>query len=117
MHEEILFTPILGAHLLAGVGALTLAIVQVHFMSRGSKDHKKLGWVWAALMAFLAVSSLWDLLGDGLLSIPAHVFTLATVIFLPLAILQIDPMAMLASNGPGTNRGSTNFWDNYQWAI
>ena len=51
MHEEILFTPILGAHLLAGVGALTLAIVQVHFMSRGSKDHKKLGWVWAALMA------------------------------------------------------------------
>ena len=86
MHEEILFTPILGAHLLAGIGALTLAIVQVHFMSRGSKDHKKLGWVWAALMAFLAVSSLWDLLGNGLLSIPAHVFTLATVIFLPLAI-------------------------------
>ena len=40
--------------MLAGVGALTLAIVQVHFMSRGSKDHKKLGWVWAALMAFLA---------------------------------------------------------------
>ena len=31
MHEEILFTPVLGAHLLAGVGALILAIVQVHF--------------------------------------------------------------------------------------
>ena len=38
------------------------------------------------MIAFLAVSSLWDLLGNGLLSIPAHVFTLATVIFLLLAI-------------------------------
>ena len=38
------------------------------------------------MIAFLAVSSLWDLFGNGLLSIPAHVFTLATVILLLLAI-------------------------------
>ena len=86
MNEEIIVNPLMAAHLFAGIGALVLGIFQMFFMPRGTKEHKKLGWYWAILMVFLAVSSLWDLIGDGWLSIPAHIFTAATFIFLPLAI-------------------------------
>lgn len=86
MNHEIVVTPLMALHLFAGVGALALGIFQVFFMPRGGREHKKLGWYWAILMFSLAASSLWDLIGDGLLSIPAHAFTLATFIFLPMAI-------------------------------
>ena len=78
--------PLLAGHLIAGIGVLTLGILQVFFMPRGTREHKKVGWFWAVLMAFLAFSSLDDLAKDGWLSLPGHVFTLATFILLPLAI-------------------------------
>ena len=89
MTEEIIVTPLMAAHLFAGVGALALGIFQLFFMPRGTKEHKRLGWFWALFMAFLAVSALWDLLGDGWISIPGHIFTLATFILLPLAVWSV----------------------------
>lgn len=86
MNEEILVTPLMAAHLFAGIGAVAVGTFQLFFMPRGTKEHKKLGWFWAGLLAFLAVSALWDFVGDGWLSIPGHIFTLAAFIQLPLAI-------------------------------
>lgn len=73
-------------HLFSGVGAIILGIFQLFFMPRGTPEHKKLGWYWGGLLAFLAVSSLWDFIGDGWLSTPGQVFALATFVLLPLAI-------------------------------
>jgi|TARA_B110000208_G_scaffold2444_1_gene3227 uncharacterized membrane protein len=86
MSEAIIVNPIMAAHIFAGIGALTLGIFQVFFMPRGTKEHKKIGWYWALLMMFLALTSLYDLARNGWLSLPAHVFTLMTFILLPLAI-------------------------------
>lgn len=89
MNEEILVTPLMAAHLFAGIGAIAIGVFQLFFMPRGTKEHKKLGWYWGMLLAFLAVSSLWDFVGDGWVSIPGQIFALATFVLLPLAIWAV----------------------------
>jgi uncharacterized membrane protein len=86
MDENIAVGSAMAFHIFAGVGALTLGVVQVFFMPRGTKEHKKIGWIWAVLMLILAMTSLYDLIGDGWLSLPAHVFTVATFVLLPVAV-------------------------------
>jgi uncharacterized membrane protein len=78
--------PIVYVHLAAAVGALALGTWQL-LRPKGTPAHRAAGWTWVALMATVALSSLW---------IPAflhftwiHVFTLVTAIALPLALWRV----------------------------
>lgn len=78
--------PVVYVHLFAAVAAIGLGVFQLA-RPKGTGPHRAIGWMWVALMATVAVSSLW---------IPwflhftwIHVFTLVTAITLPLAIWRI----------------------------
>lgn len=81
----IVITPLLGIHFIAAIGALMLGIVQIFLIPRGTSEHKKIGRFWVALMAVVAFTSIFDLLGDGALS-SSHVFTVGIFILLPLSV-------------------------------
>ena len=76
--------------LVAHVGAAVVAIVLGPFQLRrrkGDLRHKRLGYVWAALIVFVAVSSFWvrEIL-PGRLS-PVHLLSVVTLVTLSLGIL------------------------------
>ena len=74
-------------HLLTVVPALFLG-AYVIFARKGDALHKMLGKIWAALMLITAIDSFWirDITGHiG----PIHIFSVVTLISLPLAIYQI----------------------------
>jgi uncharacterized membrane protein len=78
--------PVVYFHLFAALAALIVGTVQM-IRPKGVGHHRLLGRVWVALMFFVAISSLW---------IPAflhfswiHLFTLATLVGLPLAVWRI----------------------------
>ena len=48
--------PLILAHAAAAVSALVLGIVQL-LGPKGTRGHRALGWVWVALMAFIAAGS------------------------------------------------------------
>jgi len=78
--------PVVYLHLSAALAALAVGTLQLA-RPKGTGPHKARGWTWAALMATVAVSSLW---------IPAflhftwiHVFTAVTFVALPLGLWRI----------------------------
>jgi uncharacterized membrane protein len=73
-------------HLAAAAGAILIGGVQL-LRPKGTAAHRVTGWVWVALMFALAVSSLWI---PGFLRFTwIHLFTLLTLVTLPLALYRI----------------------------
>ena len=87
-------TPLLEApgtiplHAFAAIAAFVLGIVQFA-APKGTLPHRTLGWIWVALMAAVAISSLWiheiRLLGPFS---PIHLLSIFTPIMLVLAVLH-----------------------------
>jgi uncharacterized membrane protein len=73
-------------HLAAAASALVLGIVML-VRRKGTWSHKLLGRTWATLMLTVAISSLW--IPSFLHFTWIHLFTLLTLVSLPLAIYRI----------------------------
>lgn len=78
--------PVVYVHLFAAIAALVLGTIQLARM-KGTPSHKAAGWIWVLLMLTVALTSLW---------IPAflqfswiHIFTLVTLVSLPIALWSI----------------------------
>src|ERR1700710_2944442 len=62
--ETMTLAPLLNAlppiplHAIAAMAAFVLGIVQFA-APKGTLPHRTLGWIWVALMAFVAISSFW----------------------------------------------------------
>jgi len=78
--------PIVYLHLVAAASAFVLGAVQLA-RSKGTPSHRALGWTWVALMLTVAVTSLW--IPSFLHLTWIHVFTLLTLVSLPLALVHI----------------------------
>jgi uncharacterized membrane protein len=76
------------AHLLAAAAAILLGIVQFA-RRKGTRWHKTLGWAWIGCAAVTAVTSLFiQNLNEGGYSL-THLFTVITIIGLPIAVYAI----------------------------
>ena len=73
-------------HLTAAIAALVLGTIQLARV-KGTTSHRMAGWVFVALMLTVAISSLW--IPSFLHLTWIHVFTLVTLISLPLALWHI----------------------------
>jgi uncharacterized membrane protein len=73
-------------HLAAAGSALVLGIVML-VRAKGTASHKALGRTWVALMLTVAISSLW--IPRFLHFSWIHMFTLLTLVVIPLAIYRI----------------------------
>ncbi len=79
-------------HALAAAAALVLGIVQL-LAPKGTLPHRSLGWIWAGLMATVALSSLL-IHGEGALDNwigpfgPIHGISAYVLIVLPLALIR-----------------------------
>src|SRR6202022_5141787 len=73
-------------HMSAALSALALGTVML-VRRKGTFSHKVLGRTWAALMLTVAISSLW--VPSFLHFTWIHLFTLLTLVSLPLAIYKI----------------------------
>jgi uncharacterized membrane protein len=73
-------------HLTAALAALALGIVMMA-RRKGTLSHKFWGRIWAGLMLTVAISSLW--IPSFLHLTWIHLFTLLTLVSLPLAIYRI----------------------------
>ena len=80
--------PAIPVHALAAMSAFLLGLVQFA-APKGTLPHRTLGWIWVALMAGVAVSSLWihqiRLLGPWS---PIHLLSIFTLVMLPLAVMK-----------------------------
>jgi len=81
-------SPVIQLHAFAALGALALGIVQ--FASRkGTLPHRATGWVWALLMATVAVSSFWIHGRQIVLGAPwspIHLLSIFSLVMLPLGL-------------------------------
>ena len=73
-------------HLAAAASALALGFVMLA-RHKGTASHKRLGRVWVGLMLTVALSSLW--IPRFLQFTWIHLFTVLTVVTIPLAIYRI----------------------------
>ena len=73
-------------HLTAAFAALILGTVQLT-RTKGTPSHKAAGWVFVALILTVAISSLW--IPSFLHFTWIHIFTLVTLISVPLALWHI----------------------------
>lgn len=75
------------AHAFAAMAAFGLGVVQLAGR-KGTRSHRTLGWIWAALMATVAVSSLWinTIRQFGPFSL-IHLLSIYVIVTLPLALL------------------------------
>ena len=73
-------------HLSAAISALVLGIFML-VRRKGTLSHKFWGRIWAGLMLTVAISSLW--IPNFLHFTWIHLFTLLTLVSLPLAIYKI----------------------------
>jgi uncharacterized membrane protein len=78
--------PVTYVHLAAAVAALVIGTIQLA-RTKGTPSHRRIGWTWVTLMFIVAVSSLW--LPSFLHFTWIHIFTLITLISLPLALWRI----------------------------
>ena len=80
--------PAIPLHALAAIAAFALGLVQL-LAPKGTLPHRTLGWIWVALMAVVAVSSLWihEIRLVGPFS-PIHLLAVFTPIMLVLAVLH-----------------------------
>jgi uncharacterized membrane protein len=78
--------PVVYIHLFSALAALVLGTVQLA-RAKGTGSHRVAGWTWAGLMLTAAFSSLWmpAFLHLGWI----HVFTLVTLVSLPIGLWQI----------------------------
>jgi uncharacterized membrane protein len=80
--------PLVFAHMLMAVGALLLGLRMLR-ARKGDARHRRLGWVWVALMGGTAASSAF-ILDSGLPNIggftPIHAFTVLVLAQLPRAV-------------------------------
>lgn len=76
-------------HAASATAALVLGGYQM-LAAKGSKSHRRLGWIWVFLMALVAVSSLgivsnWPMVGPlG----PIHGLSALVIVTLPLAVIH-----------------------------
>ncbi len=75
-------------HAFAAMGAFVLGIVQ--FASpKGTLPHRTVGWIWAALMLIIAISSFW-ITGDSIRLAgpfsPIHLLSVLVLFMLPAAL-------------------------------
>ena len=75
--------PVVWIHFVAALAALTIGAIQLA-RPKGTPGHRAIGWTWAALMAAVAISSLW--IPRFLHFTWIHLFTLVTLVALPLAL-------------------------------
>ncbi len=75
--------PVVIAHLTAAVSALVVGTIQL-LRPKGTDGHRALGWLWATLMMTVAITSLW--IPSFLHFTWIHIFTLVTLIALPLGL-------------------------------
>jgi uncharacterized membrane protein len=83
------WTPLVAAHATAATTGLLLGGYQLVRRAKGDRVHRRLGWVWVALMTFVATSSfaIRDL-RHGQLSF-LHVLSVVTLVSLVLGIVQV----------------------------
>ena len=79
--------PVIQVHAFAAMAALLLGVVQLS-APKGTLPHRTLGWIFAALMAAVAISSFWihELRIIGPFS-PIHLLSIFTLAVLPFAVL------------------------------
>jgi uncharacterized membrane protein len=75
-------------HAFAAIAAFVLGIVQFA-APKGTLPHRTLGWIWVALMAAVAISSLWihEIRLVGPFS-PIHILSIFVPVMLVLAVLH-----------------------------
>ena len=80
--------PVIQAHAFAAMGAFALGLVQLA-APKGTLPHRTIGYIWAALMIVICVTSFWiqDLRVWGPWS-PIHLLSIFTLVTLPFAILH-----------------------------
>jgi uncharacterized membrane protein len=78
--------PVIYIHLTAAICALILGTVQLA-REKGTPSHRAAGWVFVVLMLTVAISSLW--IPSFLHFSWIHIFTLITLISIPLALWNI----------------------------
>jgi uncharacterized membrane protein len=78
--------PAIPVHAFAAMAAFALGLVQFA-LPKGRLPRRTVGWIWVALMAAVAISSLWihqiRLLGPFS---PIHLLSIFTLVMLPLAV-------------------------------
>src|SRR5881227_1428647 len=78
--------PAIPLHAFAAMAAFALGVVQFA-APKGTLPHRTLGWIWAALMVAVAISSFWihstRLVGPFS---PIHLLSIFTLIMVPLAV-------------------------------
>ena len=79
--------PAIPFHAFAAMAAFALGLVQLA-APKGTLPHRTLGWIWVALMAFVAVSSFWihqiRLVGPWS---PIHLLSIFTPIMLVVGVM------------------------------
>jgi uncharacterized membrane protein len=80
--------PAIPLHAFAAMAALALGIVQFA-APKGTLPHRTIGWIWVALMAAVAASSLWihQLRLFGPWS-PIHLLSIMVLVLLPIAVFS-----------------------------
>jgi uncharacterized membrane protein len=80
--------PAIPLHAFAAMAALALGIVQFA-APKGTLPHRTIGWIWVALMAAVAASSLWihQLRLFGPWS-PIHLLSIMVLVLLPIAVVS-----------------------------
>lgn len=76
----------LAIHIVCALAALILGAALLSRRLKGDRAHRIAGWTWVALMLAVAISSLWIPRFMALSWI--HLFTLATLVSLPLGVLH-----------------------------
>lgn len=86
--QSLLAAPaVIVLHATAAIAAFGLGLLQL-FGRKGTTTHRLLGWIWAALMLTVAVSSFWigDMRWLGPLG-PIHLLSLLVLVNVPLGLL------------------------------
>jgi uncharacterized membrane protein len=75
-------------HAFSAMAAFALGVVQLA-APKGTLPHRSIGWIWAALLTVVAVSSFWihQLRMFGPFS-PIHLLSIFTLVTLPLAVMH-----------------------------
>jgi uncharacterized membrane protein len=78
--------PVIQVHAFAAIAAFVLGLIQFA-APKGTLPHRTIGWIWAALMLTIAVSSFWihhiRLVGPFS---PIHLLSILTLVTVPLAV-------------------------------
>jgi len=81
-------SPVIQVHAFSAMAAFALGLVQFA-APKGTLPHRTIGWIWAGLMAAIAISSFWihSIRMIGPFS-PIHALSIFTLVMLPLAVMH-----------------------------